>query len=310
MSINLKRNFDMRTTIHRMKLDAGTSGESVARGNAARVPPDDDMRDRQFVVALARGLEVLRAFSLGDGLLGNQEIAARTGLPKPTVSRLTHTLTKLGYLAYSERLGKYELGTGVLALGYAALRNIGVGRVARPFMQALADYSGASVSLGSRDRLEMVYIEHCRSNATVSLRLETGSRIPLGMTAMGRAFLAASPNHERETLMERLRAAHGNDWPRVAAGIAQAIEDYRTHGYTLSIGDWKQDVHAVAVPLVPPDRSRTLAINCGGPSFLFDRDRLTTDLGPRLVKLVQNIEAALMNVEQRPDQRSMQTPRG
>ena len=197
----------------------------------------------------------------------------------------------------------------MLALGYAALRNIGVARVARPFMQALADYSGASVSLGSRDRLEMVYVEHCRSNATVSLRLETGSRIPLGATAMGRAFLVALPKHEREALMVRLRATHADDWPRVAAGIAQAIENYRTYGYTLSIGDWKQDVHAVAVPLVPPDGSRILAINCGGPSFLFDRDRLTTDLGPRLVKLVQNIEAALMNVEQRPDLRSTKTPR-
>jgi DNA-binding IclR family transcriptional regulator len=292
-----------------MELDGEIPGDPVTRGIAADRSANDDMKDRQFVVALARGLEVLRAFSLGDGLLGNREIAARTRLPKPTVSRLTHTLTKLGYLTYSERLGKYELGTGVLALGYAALRNIGVGRVARPFMQALADYSGASVSLGSRDRLEMVYVEHCRSNATVSLRLETGSRIPLGATAMGRAFLVALPKHEREALMVRLRAAHADDWPRVAAGIAQAIEDYRTHGYTLSIGDWKQDVHAVAVPLVPPDGSRILAINCGGPSFLFDRDRLTTDLGPRLVKLIQNIEAALMNVEQRPDLRSTKTPR-
>lgn len=292
-----------------MKLDVGIPAKPAARRKAARQPTGDDTRGRQFVVALARGLEVLRAFSLGDGLLGNQEIAARTGLPKPTVSRLTHTLTKLGYLTYSERLGKYELGTGVLALGYAALRNIGVGRVARPFMQALADYSSASVSLGSRDRLEMVYIEHCRSNATVSLRLETGSRIPLGTTAMGRAFLAALPNREREALMERLQAAHGDDWPRVEAGIAQAIVDYRAHGYTLSIGDWKRDVHAVAVPLVPPDCSRILAINCGGPSFLFDRERLVADLGPRLVKLVHNIEAALMNVEPRPDQRSTKTPR-
>jgi DNA-binding IclR family transcriptional regulator len=54
--------------------------------------------DRSFVVALSRGLDVLRAFHPSDGLLGNQEIAARTNLPKPTVSRLTYTLTKLGYL--------------------------------------------------------------------------------------------------------------------------------------------------------------------------------------------------------------------
>ena len=49
-------------------------------------------KDRQFVTALARGLEILRCFQAGDPALGNQDIAERTGLPKPTVSRLTHTL--------------------------------------------------------------------------------------------------------------------------------------------------------------------------------------------------------------------------
>jgi DNA-binding IclR family transcriptional regulator len=65
--------------------------------------------DRKFVVALSRGLDVLRAFHPRDGLLGNQEIAARTRLPKPTVSRLTYTLTKLGYLAQVSRFDKYQL---------------------------------------------------------------------------------------------------------------------------------------------------------------------------------------------------------
>jgi len=65
--------------------------------------------DRSFVVALSRGLDVLRAFHPNDGLLGNQEIAARTNLPKPTISRLTYTLTKLGYLTPVPRFEKYQL---------------------------------------------------------------------------------------------------------------------------------------------------------------------------------------------------------
>ena len=80
--------------------------EPLALATTARPLANEGIKDRQFVVALARGLELLRAFSFDDSFLGNQEIAARTGLPKPTISRLTHTLTKLGYLNYSERLGK------------------------------------------------------------------------------------------------------------------------------------------------------------------------------------------------------------
>ncbi|UEM22888.1 IclR family transcriptional regulator [Skermanella mucosa] len=266
----------------------------VADVEAADQLASDEIKDRQFVVALARGLEVLRAFTQKDSVLGNQHIAAITGLPKPTVSRLTHTLTRLGYLSYSERLGKYQLGTAVLSLGYAALANVGVRQIARPFMQELADHAGASVSLGSRDRLSMVYVEHCRSDATVTLRLDLGSRIPVETTAMGRALLAALPDSERRYLMDRAAKRDPGNWPRMEAGIEQAVEDYRTRGFVISAGDWQSDVHAVGVPLIPPDGSPILAFNCGGPAFLFDRRRLTDDLGPRLVNLVRNVEAALL----------------
>jgi DNA-binding IclR family transcriptional regulator len=250
-------------------------------------------KDRQFVIALARGLDILRAFTPQDSLLGNQEIAARTGLPRPTISRLTHTLTRLGYLKHSERLGKYQLGTAVLSLGYAVLANIGLRQVARPFMQELADYANASVSLGSRDRLNMVYVEHCRAIGTVTLRLDLGSRIPIATTAMGRALLAALPESERDYLMQHIAKRDAANWPRIRAGIERAVDDYKAKGFVMSVGDWQTDVHAVGVPMIAPDGSGIVAFNCGGPSFLFDRKRLTTDLGPRLVNLVRNVEAAL-----------------
>ena len=258
------------------------------------VEGDEEVKDRQFVTALARGLEILRAFTPQRPFLGNQELAASTGLPKPTISRLTHTLTRLGYLTYSERLGKYQLGMRVLALGFAALSNMGVRDVARPLMQELADYANVPVSLGSRDRLNVVYVEHCRSTAAVTLRLDIGSRLPLATTAMGRALLAALPEGERRYLMGHMARREPEKWPRIQAGIEQAIEDYHTHGFVLSVGDWDRDVSAVGVPFIPSDGSGILAFNCGGPSFLLPRQRLLLDLGPRLVNLVRNVEAAML----------------
>ncbi|WIG97003.1 IclR family transcriptional regulator [Myxococcus sp. SDU36] len=253
----------------------------------------EEVKDRQFVTALARGLEILRAFTPQRPMLGNQELAASTGLPKPTISRLTHTLTRLGYLTYSERLGKYQLGTRVLALGFAALSNMGVRDVARPLMQDLADYANVPVSLGSRDRMNVVYVEHCRSTAAVTLRLDIGSRLPLATTAMGRALLAALPEGERRYFMDHMARREPEKWPRIEASLEKALEDYRTHGFTLSIGDWDRDVNAVGVPFIPPDGSGILAFNCGGPSFLLPRQRLLLDIGPRLVNLVRNVETAL-----------------
>jgi hypothetical protein len=81
----------------------------------------DEEKDRNFITALARGIEVLRCFGPGANVLGNQELAARTGLPKPTISRLTYTLSKLGCLKAVPHSSKYQLDFGVLALGFGLL---------------------------------------------------------------------------------------------------------------------------------------------------------------------------------------------
>src|ERR1700745_3177605 len=90
-------------------------------------PAKKTATDRSFVVALSRGLDVLRAFHPNDGLLGNQELAARTKLPKPTVSRLTYTLTKLGYLTPVPRFEKYRLPPPAVGLPPSAPAAFGGG---------------------------------------------------------------------------------------------------------------------------------------------------------------------------------------
>jgi DNA-binding IclR family transcriptional regulator len=248
---------------------------------------------RKFVVSLARGLEVLRTFTPGEGLLGNQEIAARTGLPKATVTRLTYTLTQLDYLTHLQRLEKYQLAPGALAIGYSTLANMRIRQIARPHMQALADYSGASVALGSRDRLNLLYVEHCRAKSAVMLRLDLGSRIPIATTAMGRAMLAALPEKERDWLLRHIARRERKRWPKLRLGIERARKDFTSRGFTLSVGEWQTDVTAVGVPLVPADGSGIFAFNCGAPSFHFSRGQLVSDIGPRLVNMVRNIEAEL-----------------
>ncbi len=254
---------------------------------------DGDGKDRQFVNALARGLEVLRCFRPGEQFLANAELARRCGIPKPTISRLTYTLTRLGYLNYSEHLGKYQLGAGVLALGYRMLSSFDVRTLARGPMAELAEYAQASVSLGTRDRLSMVYIETCRSSANVTLRLDVGSRIPIATTAMGKALLCVLPQAERDYLLDHVRQHEPERWPRIKAGIEQAYKDYQDLGFCVSAGEWQSDVHAVGVPTFGADGEQLLAFNCGGPAFLFSRDKLVGELGPRLVSLVKQLETQL-----------------
>src|SRR3954454_2890801 len=274
----------------RLTLEVGHESWDAAPTHGARAAVAGD---RKFVTALARGLEVLRVFTPTEGQLGNGEIAERTGLPKPTVSRLTYTLTKLGYLTHVERLAKYQLAPAALSLGYTALANIRIRQLARTHMQEVATYAGAVVALGTRDRLDLIYVELARSKHGAMMRLMQGSRLPITTTAMGRALIAGMPADEREWLLGYVKRQEGKNWPKVKAGIERAIKEFEARGFVLSLGDWERDINAVGVPLVAPDGTGVFAFNCGAPAFHFTRERLESDIGPRLVNMMRNVEVAL-----------------
>lgn len=238
--------------------------------------------DLRLVQGLSRGLAVLRAFRPNEGALSNAEIAARTGLPKPTVSRLTQTLTVLGYLAYVPRLARYALGPAVVALCHSLLAGMTSRIVARPVLQELANFARLPVSLGARDQADMVYIETARHAQGHPARFDLGSRLPIETTAMGRAYLYALPADEREALLESLRAKRGaGEWRRIRAGLDRAFDMIAAKGFCLSLGDWRADVFGAGAPVVGAEGT-VLAINCGGPPFEVSAERMETEIGPRL----------------------------
>jgi DNA-binding IclR family transcriptional regulator len=248
---------------------------------------------RKFIEALARGLDVLRAFQPGDGFLGNQEIAKRTGLPKSSVSRITYTLTNLGYLMYSERLEKYQLGSGVLALGYAFVSNLAIRQVAKPLMQELANNTGTATGLADRDRLDMIYVEYCAPVNVTTFRHEIGDKVPIAPSSAGRAYLAVLPDEEREYFEGYIEKKSGDHWPHIKEGIDEAVASYREYGFCYSFGDWDSDVNGVSVPLLL-SQGNVFAFNAGGPAFRLTPEFLKQEVAPLLKNMVRNIEATLI----------------
>ena len=266
---------------------ARPEGGDALAGNGA------EPSDRKFVVALARGLEVLRAFHVRDGFLGNQEIADRTGLPKPTVTRLTYTLCKLGYLMQVPRLGKYQLAPSAITLGYSALANLGIRQIARPLMEELADSLAAPIALGVTDRNRALYVDISRGSSAFTIQLEIGSRVPLAKTAMGWALLAKMTVPERTAVYDRLAVRHGAEWPLLHAKIEHAIADYPARGFVTADQTWRNDISAVGVALRAADGSGVYGLNCGGPPHQFTRHTMETVYGPAMVSLVKRIEKVL-----------------
>ncbi|MDQ9021811.1 IclR family transcriptional regulator [Acinetobacter sichuanensis] len=257
--------------------------------------PIEDMQDendRQYVTALARGLELLRCFSSKHQHLGNQELSQMTGLPKPTITRLTHTLSRLGYLKQVSNSSKFQLSVGVLAFGYSMLSNLSIRSIAHSYMSDLADYAGAAVAMATRDRLNMIYLDVVQGKGNATMRRQVGTYLPIHQSSMGRACLAILPEDEREFLLNAIRTKYKDDWIKINRDLDKAFKDYQDYGYCFSIGEWQKDVNAVAVPYYN-EQHGLLVFNCGGPSFILNREKLEDDIAPRLLHMVNNIHSEL-----------------
>ena len=263
-----------------------------------RIASVDDWRtgsaaEPGFVTALARGLDILRAFGPEDELLGNGDLADRTGIPRSTVSRLAQTLTSLGYLRYVGRFEKYQLGAGILALGYHRLAASGMREAARPHMQALANATDCAIAMGTADRLTMIYVEVCHGAGPMILRLGVGSRVPIVRTAMGRAYVAALPERERELVMRRLQDDDPEGWGETRRALDTARRQCRAEGFCTATGAWHQGTSAAGVAVALDGGSQVLAFNCGGASHRLTRPMLERRLGPSLLDMAERIRRDL-----------------
>lgn len=254
---------------------------------------DDTARsgeDRYYITALARGLDVLSCFRSGDRSLSNQQIAERCGLPKSTVTRITYTLTRLGYLVQLPDGGRYALGNATLALGSATLARMDIRQMARPLMHELAEFSGATVAIAVRDKLSMIYVEVSHSTAALALTLQVGSRIPLATSAIGRAYMARASEQERAEILNRASELDDQAYANVVTGLERALADDREFGCAASFGDWQKNVNGIAIGFRPVSGNSAMAINCGGPSSSLSPEFLLDEVRPRLLELAQRLE--------------------
>lgn len=263
----------------------------MRQGGAGADLSEEAGDESQVIGALARGLQVLGAFHLGDGQLGNHEFAQRTGLPKATVSRITFTLAKAGFLSFDPRQRMYHLGPKAVNLGFIARADADIRGNLRPMMQQFANETGLNIGLGVRDKDSMLYIDTWEGTALVGLKVYPGFRIPILTTAMGRAYLAALTTGELQIQLGELARQMINDDQSRAVVEAQ-IEHFQRYGFAISMGDWVDDIGTIAVPFSRPDRRQIYVISVGGPIYRMTRSFIYDELGPRLIAFRNSVESS------------------
>lgn len=204
--------------------------------------------DRQYVEALARGMSILEALSRAQRPLSNGEIVVETGLAPSTVTRLTHTLTHLGYTRVARERRAYELTLKNLALGYSVLAGLSLIKRARSTLRRLSEETGETSALAIRDGLHITFVDVYQGSNAAAVRLAMGGRMPVAVSAGGIVQIAALPERERRMLASQVRSYLSQRNGNVQAfndSLGEALET----GIAIVRGEWRAGISGLAMAL-------------------------------------------------------------
>jgi DNA-binding IclR family transcriptional regulator len=207
--------------------------------------------------AIDRAAELLSRVVESHRPLGVGELAAETGLPKSTTSRLVGALERRGLV---QRAGDRRVAPGPVLLRFAHRdTSAGLVELAAPALRALADLSGETINLGVPTPLGVEHLAQEDSRHFVGGTNWIGRRVPYETTANGKVLHAFSAEHPADA------------------------REIRAQGYAVAVDELEQGLAALAAPVFGPDGVAVAALSISGPTIRLTRTRIA-ELVPALVE--------------------------
>lgn len=252
---------------------------------------DNDYKD---VRSLSRGLSVLRALNRAPGGIASTTALAQTcGVHRTTVKRLLETLRAEGFVRRGEKEGQYYLTFEVRSLSEGFVDEAWIEKIALPLMRAAVPELLWPCDLGTVEGGFMVVRESTHRFSRLSQhRGMIGEKIPLFFTAIGRVYLAACADTERQAILSLL-AQRDDELGAIARdsdAVNAMVAETKARGYGFNGGEWDKEApfSAVAVP-VRSGRRLLGGVNLIFPKAAVSDDDLQRRYLPRLKKLAQRI---------------------
>jgi IclR family pca regulon transcriptional regulator len=202
----------------------------------------------EFIEALARGLDVIRAFGADRPRLTLAEVATASDLARPTARRILLTLTELGYVRADGNV--FSLTPRVLELGMAYVGGLGLWEVARQHMRDLVAITGESSSISQLDGSDIVYVARVAVPKIIALRVEVGTRFPAVVCSQGKVLLAAlDPADVPDVLAIPSRSGIVPHRAYRPAEVEPMLREVRARGWALADDELAPGIRSVAVPV-------------------------------------------------------------
>jgi IclR family pca regulon transcriptional regulator len=275
----------------------------VSAGESKRVEGSGD-----FVEALARGLDVIKAFGPTALTLTVSGVAARTGLARPTARRLLLTLEQLGYVRAVD--GAYTLTTRTLELGTSYISALGMWEVARPHLLALVSQTGESSSMSQLDGSDIVYTARVPVAKIIAFSVRIGTLFPATATSMGRVLLADRADDELDRILAT--PSRSGIIPRVSPTRAEldvSLNLIRSRGWAMSDEMLSVGVRSIAAPVRDATGRTAAAMNVTVHAAETSIERLTNEYLPLLLDTAAAVTEEWSNLAMLPTVEPQMPPR-
>lgn len=197
------------------------------------------------------------------------DLARRSGLPKPSAFRMVRTLENIGLVERLPGTDVYRLGVQCLILGQAYLEQIDLRTEARPVLERLREGFDETVHLAVLDgELRVVYLDKLETAHAVGLMMSrVGRTVPSFCTGIGKALLSGQNGDPVSTL--EASGALRKYTPNTICdpdALRRELKAVRERGYALDLEEHEPGVRCVASPIFGPGGSVVAGLSIAGPS--------------------------------------------
>lgn len=242
---------------------------TTALGQGDRIVKGSDAASasQHVVKTLGKALSLLDAVAAFEHPPTISELAASTGLARPTAYRLVQTLVAAHFLEQNPNDQRLTIGFAVLPLASSLLDRNRLRVEALPHLQALAQKMNERVNLGILHQQRVLILGGTEKPSLPTIYSRFGRTVPVHCCALGKALLAFQPvERARAILAANPMVARTPKTITTLPAMLKELDATRTRGYSVERGENTPTSCCVAVPILGANEQAVGAISVSGRS--------------------------------------------
>lgn len=226
--------------------------------------------DTYVVPPVTRAISLIRHIAAGNRCRNISRTAQDLRINRTSLIRLLATLERETLIEQIPDQGGYQLGTGLIALAYAALNDRDILHVARPVLRTLVERLGLSAHFGVLEGYEIVYLARETPNSHLASMVREGTRLPAHATTIGRILLAEMPPPQlRQLYAGYSMESYSSETRTSVAELEVQLRSDREAGIAWSVANFEREIGSAAVPVYNFEARAVGAINVTGHASMF-----------------------------------------